>query len=76
MVAMDRQGRMLFIASPSQVFTLNQLADLLTSSDLSIDIALNLDGGSSTGLYVNGGSQHVAIDSYVRLPLVVIVKAR
>ena len=75
-VAMDRQGRMLFIASPSQVFTLNQLADLLTSSDLSIDIALNLDGGSSTGLYVNGGSQHVAIDSYVRLPLVVIVKAR
>ena len=75
-VAMDRQGRMLFIASPSQVFTLNQLADLLTSSDLSIDIALNLDGGSSTGLYVNGGSQHVAIDSYVCLPLVVIVKAR
>ena len=75
-VAMDRQGRMLFIASPDQVFTLNQLADLLTSSDLSIDMALNLDGGSSTGLYVNGGSQHVAIDSYVRLPLVVIVKAR
>ena len=75
-VAMDKQGRMLFIVSPDQVFTLDQLADLLASSDLSINIALNLDGGSSTGLYVNGGSQHIAIDSYVRLPLVVIVKER
>ena len=75
-VAMDKQGRLLFIASPGQVFSLDQLADQLVSSDLSIETALNLDGGSSTGLYVNGGSSHVAIDSVAKLPLVIIVKAR
>jgi uncharacterized protein YigE (DUF2233 family) len=75
-VAMDKQGRLLFIASPGQVFSLDQLADQLVSSDLSIETALNLDGGSSTGLYVNGGSSHVAIDSLTKLPLVIIVKAR
>jgi uncharacterized protein YigE (DUF2233 family) len=75
-VAMDKQGRLLFIVSPGQVFSLDQLADQLASSDLSIDVALNLDGGSSTGLYVNGGSPPVEIDSIARLPLVIIVKAR
>jgi len=75
-VAMDKQGRLLFIVSPGQVFSLDQLADQLASSDLSIDVALNLDGGSSTGLYVNAGSPHVEIDSIAKLPLVIIVKAR
>ncbi len=75
-VAMDKQGRLLFIASPGQVFSLDQLADQLASSDLSIDVALNLDGGASTGLYVNGSNPHVEIDSIAKLPLVVIVKAR
>jgi uncharacterized protein YigE (DUF2233 family) len=75
-VAMDKQGQLLFIASPGQVFSLDQLADQLAASDLSIDVALNLDGGASTGLYVNGGSEHEAIDSLAKLPLVIIVKAR
>ena len=78
-VAMDTQGRLLFIASPGEVFSLDELAGLLASSDLSIKIAVNLDGGGSTGLYVNGGNasgQRVAIDSLVKLPLVVIVKEK
>jgi uncharacterized protein YigE (DUF2233 family) len=75
-VAMDKQGRLLFIVSPDQIFSLDELADQLVSSDLSIEVALNLDGGSSTGLYVNGGSSHVSIDSLAKLPLVIIVKAR
>src|SRR6266566_1084536 len=75
-VAMDKQGRLLLITSPDQVFSLDQLADQLASSDLSIEIALNLDGGASTGLYVNAGSPHVEIDSLAKLPIVIIVKAR
>ncbi len=75
-VAIDKQGRLLFIVSPGQVFSLDEIADQLASSDLSIEVALNLDGGSSTGLYVNGGSPHVAIDAFAKLPLVIIVKAR
>lgn len=73
-VAMDRQGRLLFIASPNSAFSLGELSRLLVSSDLSIETALNLDGGASTGLYVNASSQHVAIDSLTMLPLVVVVK--
>jgi exopolysaccharide biosynthesis protein len=73
-VALDKQGHLLLIASAGQAFSLDELADLLASSDLSINTALNLDGGASTGLYVNAGSQHVAIDSFVGLPIVIVVK--
>lgn len=75
-VAIDKQGRLLLIASPGTAFSLGELEDLLVGSDLSIDRALNLDGGASTGLYVNAGSQKVAIDSITGLPLVIVVKAK
>ena len=57
-------------------FSLDELADLLVASDLSLDVALNLDGGSSTGLYVNAGSQRVAIDSFNPVPIAVIVQTK
>lgn len=75
-VAMDKQGRLLFIVSPGVNFTLDDMANLLEKSDLGLVNALNLDGGSSTGLYVNAGSQKVTINSYVNLPLVIVVKER
>ncbi len=73
-VATDTKGRLLFIISPGEAFTLDELADLLVSSDLSLKNALNLDGGASTGLYMNAGGQQVAIDSISALPIVIIVK--
>src|SRR5262249_26440972 len=73
-VAIDKKGRLLFIASPGLAFTLNEMADLLAKSDLDLVTALNLDGGSSTGLYVDAGDQKVTIDSYVNLPLVIVVR--
>ncbi len=75
-VAVDRQGHLLLIACPDMAFSLDEVADLLVSSDLSIVDALNLDGGASTGLYVNAGNQHVAIDSGTQLPIVIIVQAK
>jgi exopolysaccharide biosynthesis protein len=78
-VALDKQGRLLFIVSPNLAFTLDDMATLLAKSDLSLVTALNLDGGSSTGLYVNGShdsSQNIALDSYVNLPLVIVVKEK
>lgn len=74
-VAIDQQGRLLFIASPSAAFSLGELEDLLVNSDLSINRALNLDGGASTGLYLNTKNQQVTIDAFTNMPLVVIVKA-
>jgi exopolysaccharide biosynthesis protein len=75
-IAIDKQGRLLLIVSPSQAFSLGELEDLLVNSDLSINTALNLDGGASTGLYVNTRSQQVAIDAFSNLPIAVIVKAK
>jgi len=73
-IAMDKQGRLLLIVSPSLAFSLDQLADLLASSDLSLETAMNLDGGASTGLYVNGGNQKVTIDALTLLPIAIIIK--
>ena len=75
-VATDRQGRLLFIVSPGVAFTLDDLATLLANSDLNLENALNLDGGSSTGLYVNAGSQGITIDSYVNLPIVIVAQEK
>ncbi len=72
-VATDKQGHLLLIASPGQEFTLNEMANLLAKSDLSIQNALNLDGGSSTGLYVTG-KQQVSIDPLLMIPIVIIVR--
>lgn len=79
-VAIDKQGRMLFIVAPNTDgnggFALDELADLLASSDLSLQNALNLDGGASTGLYMNGGTskQQISIDSIAALPIAIVVK--
>jgi exopolysaccharide biosynthesis protein len=73
-VATDTHGRLLLLVSPEQAFTLDELANLLASSDLSVKDALNLDGGASTGLYVNAGNQKVSIDPVTPLPIVIVVK--
>lgn len=73
-IAMDTQGRLLFIVSPSAAFSIDEMADLLVQSDLSLKTALNLDGGSSTGLYFKSGSQKVSLDPVTALPIVIIVK--
>ncbi|HEY7419473.1 MAG TPA: phosphodiester glycosidase family protein, partial [Ktedonobacteraceae bacterium] len=74
-VATDTQGRLLFIVSPNSAFSLDEIADLLASSDLFIKDALNLDGGASTGLYVSDGThQKAAVDSATPLPIMIIVK--
>jgi exopolysaccharide biosynthesis protein len=73
-IAEDKQGRLLLIASPSAAFALDELADLLASSDLGLQTALNLDGGASTSLYLHAGKQDITIDPLTPLPIVVIIK--
>lgn len=51
-IAQDREGRILFILTPQGHFTLHEISAYLTASDLNLDIAINLDGGSSTGIIV------------------------
>jgi hypothetical protein len=75
-VALDRAGRVLLLASPTSDFTLRGLADWLSRSDLDVDRALNLDGGSSTGLFLSDGALQEAIDSFGPLPIVLLVEEK
>jgi uncharacterized protein YigE (DUF2233 family) len=75
-VAQDRSGRLLLIVCPTSGFTLPGLAEWLAASDLDIDVALNLDGGSSTGMFVKAGAVDEQIDSFGPLPLVLLVEPK
>jgi uncharacterized protein YigE (DUF2233 family) len=73
-IAQDKQGRILFIVAPQGYFTLHQLSAYLTDSDLNLDIAVNLDGGGSTGLMVANPKE--IIPSKVLLPFVILAYRR
>ncbi len=75
-IAIDRAGRLLVIVCGEPVFTLNELAQWLVTSDLEVDRALNFDGGSSTGLYIDAGAAQERIDPFTRLPLVLLVEQK
>jgi hypothetical protein len=75
-IAMDRSGNVLLLAFPGSDFLLDELAAWLLASDLDIDSALNLDGGSSTGLCVRTESHQERIDPFVPLPTVLQVRPR
>jgi phosphodiester glycosidase len=73
-IAQDRQGRILFIIAPDGYFTLHELSVYLTGSDLNLDIALNLDGGGSTGILV--ANPREVINPGTLLPFVILVYPR
>ena len=73
-IAQDQKGRILFIVAPQGYFTLHQLSIYLTESDLDLDIAINLDGGGSTGLLL--AEPREIIPSKVLLPFVILVYPR
>jgi hypothetical protein len=73
-IAQDKQGRILLIVAPQGYFTLHKLSAYLTDSDLNLDIAINLDGGGSTGLMA--ANPREIIPAKVLLPFVILVYAR
>lgn len=75
-VAQDRNGRILFLVAQDGFFSLHALARWLLESDLELDIALNLDGGQSTGLYLYADDgPTVQIDSGVPIPAVIVAES-
>lgn len=73
-IAQDREGRILFIIAPLGHFTLHELSLYLTESDLNLDIAINLDGGGSTGILVTNPPEVIA--SKPLLPFVILAYPR
>jgi exopolysaccharide biosynthesis protein len=70
----DRNGRILFIVAPQGYFVLHQLSVYLTESDLNLDIAVNLDGGGSTGVLVSDPRE--VIPPTRPIPFVILVHPR
>jgi hypothetical protein len=75
-VAQDRDGNILLMAAPRGHLSLHEVAVFLARSDLAVDVALNLDGGGSTGMWLAAGDAWVDIDSYTPVPSVIAVERR
>jgi len=73
-IAQDKAGRILFIVIPEAYFTLHELSAYLTESDLNLDVALNLDGGGSTGILVAHPREIISPNTL--LPIVILVYSR
>lgn len=73
-IGQDKEGRILLVVTPEGYFTLHQLSVYLTESDLDLNMAVNLDGGGSTGIMV--ANPREIILSKVLLPFVILVYAR
>ena len=73
-IAQDREGRILILVAPRGTFTLHRLSVYLTESDLNLDIAMNLDGGPSTGILV--ANPREVVGSQISLPFVILAYAR
>jgi hypothetical protein len=73
-IGQDKDGRILLIVAPQGYFTLHGLSTFLTDSDLNLDIAVNLDGGGSTGILAANSGE--IIPSKTLLPFVILAYAR
>ncbi len=73
-IGQDREGRILFIVASQGYFTLHQLSAYLTGSDLGLDIAINLDGGPSSGILLSQPREIIPPVSL--LPLVILAYER
>ena len=73
-IAQDAEGQILLIVASQGYFTLHQFSLFLTESDLNLEIALNLDGGGSTGIFVT--NRREVIPPRTLLPFVILVFPR
>ena len=74
-IAQDMNGHILFIITPFSVVTYMDLAKWLGVSGLQIDMALNMDGGTSTELYIATGGPS-QFTGFKPIPIVLAVYPR
>jgi uncharacterized protein YigE (DUF2233 family) len=72
-VGQDKNGRILFIFAPLGGFSLAEMSQWLVDSDLELDIALNLDGGTSSSIAI---ANETGILGFALLPTVIAVYER
>jgi len=70
----DRDGRFIVMVTSSVYFTLYRLSRYLVDSDLDLDVALNLDGGPSSGVVL--AEPYTLVAATASLPIVIAVYPR
>lgn len=75
-IGIDREGYILLIVIDQPIFSLYETARWLAVSGLNLDMALNLDGGRSTGLAVTTAGDQRIIPSGVRVPSIIAIYSR
>jgi len=73
-IGQDKNSRIILIVASQGYFTLHQLSVYLTESDLNLDIAVNLDGGPSSGILLANPQE--IIPAQTLLPLVITAYIR
>lgn len=70
-VGIDKLGRVVLLVIDEPVVSLYELSHWLAASDLELEMALNLDGGSSSGMVVATESDPLEVDSRGPVPIVI-----
>jgi exopolysaccharide biosynthesis protein len=73
-IGQDRNGRILILVETQGFFTLRQLSVELHQGDLDLDIAMNLDGGPSSGMVI--ADPQKIIPAQYALPIVILIRAK
>lgn len=74
-IGQDKNGNLFFIIASEGYFTLHELSAYLTESDLNLDIAINLDGGPSSGIIIDSHPQE-SVFAQTPLPVVILAYHR
>jgi hypothetical protein len=67
-------GRILLVIASTGPFTLTEMSSFLLNSDLDLAVALNLDGGGSSGLLLKEPPEGIA--AYTSLPIVITIRSK
>ncbi len=73
-IGQDRGGKILFLIASRGHFTLRGLSVYLHDSDFGLDVAMNLDGGPSSGMAIADPAE--SIPAEYALPIVLVIRAR
>jgi exopolysaccharide biosynthesis protein len=73
-IGQDMSGRILLVVASSGALTLAEISRFLTDSDLDLAVALNLDGGASSGLLLKEPSE--GIPAFTLLPTVITIRPK
>lgn len=69
-IGIDQENQVIVLLVDAPIFSLYELANWLAASGLQLDLALNLDGGRSSGLAARFGDETRVYPAYVSLPIV------